>query len=242
MHNGLFTSSVTCPICEKNFTVLKVKSTAYRLIKVDEDLCMYYEDLNPLFYDPWVCEHCGYSEMGAYFDRISELENRALQKLCLNKFLDNQPNPFELTDFHKKVYGFLEILNNEGERDAYSALIAYEILMLNLEARNAPYSAKAKAALRIGWMYRFMEDSKELEYLELAAEHFMKAFETEALEDGKFDGATCAFMVGELYRRVNKLPISLEWFQKALIAAPKSNNPKIQEKIRDQIQVVKRSL
>jgi len=242
MNSGLYSSNVTCPVCGKDFRVLKVKSTAYKLNHVDEDFCMYYDDLNPLFYDPFVCEHCGFTEIGALVDRLPEGEKRKLQKFCLNKFIDDpKKNPFELTDFHKQVYAFMDALSKEGERDIESALMAYKILQTNLEVREAVYSFRAKNALRIAWLYRFIKDPTEDEYLSLAAAYFVKAYETEELEEGKFDAATCAYLIGEMYRRTHNPVVSLEWFGRALVASQNSRVPKINDKIRDQIQVVKMS-
>lgn len=203
---------------------------------------MYYDDLNPLFYDPFVCHHCGYTEIGPLFDRISESEKKKARKLCLTKFIDEVgKNPFELTDFHKKVYTFYDSLMLEGERDIESAIMAYSLLQNVLEAREAVYSSRAKNALRIGWLYRYLRDPIESDYLLLAAEYFIKAYETEELEEGKFDAATCAFLIGEMFRRVHNVSSSLEWFGRALIAAQTSKVPKIGDRIRDQIQVVKSS-
>lgn len=240
MNSGLYRANVTCPICERSFPAVKVKATAYQLDHTDEDFCMHYTDLNPLLYEPWICDNCGYTEFGVSYDKISEIEKRKLQSFCLNKFVDD-PNrsPFELTDFHKRVYGLFDRIGTEGERDNVSGIEAFKLLLSVLEARNAPYSARAKAVLRIAWIYRFMGDPLEMEHMATAAEYFSKAFETEDLEDGKFDSATCAYMVGEIERRLGKKTEAVEWFGRALIAAQKSDNKTIAAKTRDQIQEAK---
>lgn len=243
MHSGLYSSNVTCPVCGKEFTVLKVKSTAYKLNHVDEDFCMYYDDLNPLYYDPYVCKNCGFTEIGPLFDRVPEVEKRKLRKLCLTKFVDDpQKNPFELTDFHKLVYSFWdEVEACDGERDIEMAIKAYKILQTNLEVREAIYSTRAKNALRIAWLYRYIKEQPEYDFMTMAATFFIKAYEMEELEEGKFDAATCAYLIGEMYRRTFKPVLALEWFGRALIASQTSKVPKINDKIRDQIQVVKSS-
>ena len=241
MNSGLFTAAVVCPICEKEFTVLKVRSTAYNLDHSDEDFCMHYTDLNPLLYEPWICTHCGYAEFGVYFDKLSSSERSKLEKLCLMKFVEEPAkNPFELTAYHKQVYAFLETLNSEGVRDNASGIEAFKILLNSQEIRNSPYSSKAKVATRIGWIYRFMKDPKELEYLEMAADFYAKAYESESLDDGKFDSATCAYMAGEMNRRVGKSKEAIEWFRNAMTASKTSENPKIVDKIRNQMDEAKR--
>lgn len=240
MHNALYVSQVACPICEKNFPVIKIKTAGYKLAHTDEDFCMHFADLNPLIYEVWICNHCGHAEFGTIFEKITVLEKIRLQPFCLTKFIDVPgKNPFELTTYHKAVYNFFDMLSSDGDRDETAAIESYKILLLNLEARLAPDSLKAKAVVRIGWLYRMMADPKELEYLVKAADYFASAFEKENLESGKFDAATCAYMAGELYRRSEDLTKAQDWFRKALTEAQSSDNKAIAEKVRNQIQVTK---
>lgn len=240
MHSELYTSTVPCPICEKNFSVVKAKTAAYKLDHTDEDFCMHYRDLNPLVYDVWICEHCGYAEFGASFDKISVLDKAKVRRICLKKFTDDPyRSPFELSDYHNRAYHFFDKLSPEGERDNYAGIESFEILLLLMEARKAPDSEKAKALLRIGWLYRFMNEPTEAKYLLMAADLFANAFEVENLESGQFDSATCAYMAGELYRRVNDGPKASEWLRRALTAAQKADNKVILAKARDQMQLVK---
>ncbi|PKM94413.1 MAG: hypothetical protein CVU84_10100 [Firmicutes bacterium HGW-Firmicutes-1] len=242
MDNGLYSVLTTCPICEKSFNVVKVKSSAFKLDRVDEDFCMHYKEINPLLYDPWICEHCGYAGYESNFAALSGPEIEALKKLCLDKFTqDPSKNPFELAEFHKKVYKYLDSLNSNGERDLLTALEAFEILILALEARNAPSSLKAKTLMRIGWIYRFMENPKELEYLKEAANCFINAYQMEPLPIGKFDYVTCAYLIGELNRRAGNLKEAMHWFGQVLRLPQTSETSKIFENTRDQIQLVKRS-
>lgn len=242
MDSELYYVLTTCPICEKSFNVIKVKSSAVKLERVDEDFCMHYKSLNPSLYDPWICEHCGYAGFESSFDTLTETELCALKKLCLMKFTDDPTkNPFELTDFHKKIYHYLDSLGSDGERDHLSALEALEILSLTLEARNAPSSLKARAALRIGWLYRITNDTKELDYLKEAANLYANAYQVEDLPIGKFDCATCAYLIGELNRRGGNLKEAIEWFGQVL-RLPKTPEISIAiQKTHNQIQLIKTS-
>lgn len=240
MLSELYVSQVVCPICEKTFPVIKIKTSGFKLDHADEDFCMHYRDLNPLLYEVWICKHCGHAEFGVNFDKISPLDKMRIAPFCLTKFVsDSDKNPFELTPYHKAVYGFFDMLTEDGDRTNQAAIESYKILMLNLEARKAPDSLKAKAAVRIGWMYRMMQDEAEFGYLEIAADYFASAFEKESMDSGKFDAATCAYMAGELYRRVDHNEKALDWFRKALTVAQSTDNKAIAEKVRDQIQVAK---
>lgn len=240
MHNDLYISSVACPICEKNFSVVKAKTSAYKLDHTDEDFCMHYRELNPLFYEVWICEHCGFADFGHAFEKVLPLEKMKLRKLLLKKFTDDpSKSPFELTDYHKRAFAFFDKLKADGERDHYNGIESFEILLTSMEARKSPDSEKAKALLRIGWIYRFLNEPTEARYLLMAADLFASAFEVESFESGKFDSPTCAYMAGELYRRVNDGPKATEWFRRAMTAAQKEDNKGILAKVRDQMHLVK---
>lgn len=240
MHNDLYISQVTCPICEREFPVIKIKTSGYKLDHTDEDFCMHYVEVNPLIYEVWICKHCGHSEFATIFDKITVLEKIRLQPFCLTKFIDVPgKNPFILTDYHKAVYDFFDSLSADGDRTVAAAIESYKILLLNLDARKAPDSLKAKAVVRIAWLYRMMKDPREIEYLQIAADYFASAFVKESMDSGKFDAATCAYMAGELYRRANDISNAQDWFRKALTEAQNSDNKSIAAKTRDQIQLAK---
>jgi len=242
LNDGLYTVSTRCPVCEENFDVTKVKTAASKLDHVDEDLCMHYTGIDPMLYEPWICPHCGYGGFGGSFDRLSENEIVNQRKLCLMKFTqDPEKNPFELSDFHKQVYHYNEVQSSDGERDYAIALEAFKILFANLEFRHVPNSLRARALLRIAWLYRFMNDPQEIEYLQEAANCFAEAYSLEVFPIGTFDYATCAYLIGELNRRIDKRKEALDWFGKVLALPPASSNPRIVEKTRDQIFAIKNS-
>lgn len=238
MNNGLYPVSVTCPICTSAFTAVNVEVSLYKPDYSDEDFCIHYTEINPLVYEPVICERCGYADFIDTFGTVTEKEKGLFQTFYVNKFTDDpEKNPFELSEYYKCLYGFFDMLGIEGERDVHAGLEAFKILLLNMEARNAPYLSRAKATLRIGWLYRMMGNPLEMEYLETAAGHFAKAFKEETFDDGNFDSATCAYLVGELNRRTNKTSVAMEWFETALNSASTGDNPGIAMKIREQMKL-----
>jgi uncharacterized protein len=231
LDSGLFTSGVSCPVCDESFVVVKVKSSAIRLERLDEDFCAHYSTLNPLLYEPFVCPHCGYAGYGSSFPNLSEVDKKKLQQVCLSKFTeDPDKNPFELTDFHKQVYQYMKLLKNEGERDYNAAIAAYKILVSNLTITNAPFSVMAKTLLKIGWIHRLMEDPKEMEYLAEAERFFSKSYIAEDLGVGT---VTIAFLLGELNRRLGNLKEALGWFSKVITSPKSEQTAKLIEKARD---------
>jgi len=241
LEEGLYNAKVVCPICEKEVVTTRVKTAAVRLSSSDEDFCMHYEGLDPMLYDVWVCKYCGFTEFGVYFDKVAESEMKLLKELCLNRFTDDlTKEPFELTEFHKRVYAYFDLLGEDGERDHQAAIEAFKLLLTIQEVTNAPFSSRAKAAVRIGWIYRMLGDEQEMKYLEMAAAYFTEAFASETFSGGGLDSETCAYIIGELNRRVGKTGEAIEWFGKALRIAQENKNQKISNMIREQIQVAKK--
>lgn len=241
MEDGLYNASVVCPICEKEFMTTRVKTTAVRLASSDDDYCQHYVGLNPMLYGAWVCDYCGYTDFVAYFEHVTVTEKKLLQKLCLNRFTDDlNKEPFDLSEFHERVYAYFDTLGKEGERDSQSALLAYKLLLTIQEVRKASFSNRAKAALRVGWIYRILEDDEEIKYLEIAAKYFTEAFSTETFKEGGMDSETCAYMIGELNRRIGNIGKAIEWYGKTLRITQETKNKKISNRVREQIQLIKK--
>ncbi|MDA3846005.1 MAG: DUF2225 domain-containing protein [Vallitaleaceae bacterium] len=241
MDDGLYKAAIVCPVCENKFTTTRVRILAVKVESSDEDFCVHYEGLDPMLYEPWVCEYCGYTEFGIYFEKVNDNEKEVLKKLCLQKFTDDLTRePFDLSEFHEKVYAYFDMLGEDGERDYGSAIEVYKLLLWIQEVRNAPFSIRAKAALRIGWIYRMLGGEQEIQYLAMAAEYFTQAFEVEAFDDGGMDSETCAYMIGELNRRTGNVVKAIEWYGKALKISQENKNEKISNMIREQILLAKK--
>lgn len=71
MDSSLYEKQIKCPVCTKDFNVTKVKAKTSKMLKRDSDLCVHYEGINPIVYDVWVCQNCGYSAQGDKFEQIS---------------------------------------------------------------------------------------------------------------------------------------------------------------------------
>jgi uncharacterized protein (DUF2225 family) len=241
MTEGLYKVSLTCPICEENFDGIKVKSTVLRIDHSDEDFCMHYKGINPLFYDTFVCNHCGYADSVKSFGTLTAVEVERLEKLCLDKFTDDpKKDPFELTDFHKKVFSFFTKINHDGTRDMQHAISSFEILEDNLHARKAAPKYLASSSLRLAWLYRILKDDTELEYLKKAIDYYEEHYQTlgGSSKEGT-ESETCAYLIGELNRRINNFDKALLWFGRLISMPKRPETAKIVEKAREQKELIK---
>jgi len=195
----IYNSTVTCPVCDKQIKVTKVRSKFVKLIKQDEDFCPYYEQTNPIFYEAWICGNCGYAAHSTVFNDATGNDQKAV--------LDKLKGKWNKRDF-------------SGERDIAKALEAFKIVLYNLQIRSGSFSEFAKICLRIAWLYRYKgEWVNEYKFLSFSLDYYKKAFTGEHLTNGKIDEYTCMYIIGELARRIGNNEEALQWFGKLISAS-----------------------
>lgn len=218
MNELLYNKKVKCPCCEKEIEVTKVKTKGVKVKSRDTDMCVTYDGLNVLYYDVWVCENCGYAALQDKFEGLF-LKDVAPIKNAISKH------------WVKRSFA--------GERDNEHAIEAFKLALLTLKVRNAKASELAKVCLRIAWLYREVEDPKEIEFLTFALNAYNEAYSKERFPLDKLDEVTCMYIIAELFRRVGKLEDAIQWFSRIVSSSMARNNPKIIEMARDQFQLAK---
>ncbi len=221
MNELIYNKKITCPVCNKEIEVTKVKTRGCKVKSRDTDMCVHYDGINVLFYDVWVCENCGYAALQDKFEGIFTRD--------ISTIRDKISNQWTRRSF-------------TGERDVENAIEAFKLALLNLKVRNAKNSEVAKVCLRIAWLYRFKEDPKEIEFLNFALTAYNEAYQKERFPLDKLDEVTCMYIIAELFRRVGKLDDSILWFSRIVSSAEARRNPKLIDMARDQYQLAKDQL
>ena len=221
MNQFLYNKEVTCPVCSKKINVTKVKSKGSKVSKRDTDFCVFYEGINPLFYDVWVCENCGYAAQSERFEEIPTKD----AKLILQKLTPR---------WNKRSFA--------GERSIDTAIETFKLLLFNLQLRGAKSSEYARACIRIAWLYRMKNDEKEQEFLIFALKHYTDTYEKENFPVDKLDEYTCLYIIGELNRRAGKYEEAVKWLSRLMSSPDARKNPGLIDTARDQFQLVKDQL
>lgn len=222
MNEFLYSKQIDCPVCLHRFNVTKVKSRGCKVDKRDSDFCVHYETINPLFYDAWVCEHCGYAAQSDKFFNISHRECDALKGKLMPKW---------------KGRSF------EGERTIDAALEAFKLILISHQIREINASELAKVCMRIAWLYRVKgEEEKELEFVEYALKYYTQTYETESFPADKLDEETCTYMIAELNFRAGNYEEAVKWFSRLIGSAEARKNSMLMEAARNQFQLVKQKL
>jgi len=218
MEEGLYNVKITCPVCSKDIEVTKVKSKACKISSRDSDFCVYYEGLNPIFYDIWVCEYCGYAAQQERFESISSKEASLILRELTPRWVQRSFN---------------------GERTVDAAIEAFKLALYNLQLVKGKSSDIAKICVRLAWMYRLKTDQRETEFLKFALKAYMETFEKENLPVDKLDQNTCMYMIGELSRRTGDIEEAVKWFSRLISSPDARKNQVLMENVREQYHLAK---
>lgn len=221
MEDALYNKRVICPVCSKEFDVTKVKSKACKVVSRDSDFCVHYEGINPIFYDVWICEFCGYAAQAEKFEEIPSRDAEIILKNIAPRW-------------NKRSFA--------GERTVDSALEAFKLALLNLQIRKAKSSEIARICLRIAWLYRINKDEREKDFLQFALKHYNDTYQRETFPVDKLDEYTCLYIIAELFRRVGNYDEAVKWFSR-LVGSPEARkNASLIEAAREQFHLAKEQL
>ncbi len=221
MDEYLYLKEIECPVCRRKFSATKVKARGCKVDKRDSDFCVHYVGINPLYYDAWVCDYCGYAAQADKFLDISYKEADLIKKTITPKW---------------KQRSF------EGERSIDTAIEAFKLVLLNHQVRGVKASELAKVCMRIAWLYRFKKDERENEFIKFALKYYTETFEKERFPADKLDENTCIYMIAELNFRIENYEDSVKWFSRLISSPEARKNPALIEAARDQFQLVKEKL
>lgn len=191
----LYNKDVKCPVCYTAFKINKVRGRKLRIIKKHDDLYVNYEDINPIFYSVWVCPGCGYSTTEKEFYEIRKAQIPIIEE-SIKK------------NWNKKDYN--------RERTAKEAESTYKLAILTGQLLSKPKGYMGELCLKLAWIYRDMENSKEIEYLQNALNFFEAAYQHERLPVASLDELTMTYLVGELHRRLGSYAKAIHWYNKTL--------------------------
>ncbi|MFZ5989023.1 MAG: DUF2225 domain-containing protein [Bacillota bacterium] len=218
MSDFLYSKSIVCPVCKGKIDVTKVKAKECVVSSRDTDFCIYYENINPIFYDVWVCEHCGYAAQGDKFESLSANEAKVIKESITPLW---SPRKFC------------------GERSIDKAQEAFKLALYNLHKISGKASDFAKVCIRIAWLYRLQKDEREIEFLKHALKYYYETYEKEDFPVGKLDEVTCMYMIAELNRRIGDYEQAMSWFSRVISSSDAKNNKILMENAREQYHLTK---
>lgn len=213
MSEALYEKNNKCIICNNSFSSKRLRATACRIDKREEDFYTSYKGHNPMHYEILVCPHCGYAATQTSFDSLSAKEISDIKEMLSGKVIGRS---------------FC------GERTVNDALDSFKLALFMAKSRDAKNSVIAGLSLKLAWIYREMKDAKENDFLEYALEQYKHAYDKESLPLGNLDEISVQYLIGELSRRLDKYKEAVFWFNKAVSNPDRANNPRIEKMAREQ--------
>lgn len=213
MDNALYSKKVTCPICGKDFSSMKAKVNACKVDKKDEDFCTHYVNINPMYYEIFVCPFCAYAAPENSFKELTDVEIKLLK------------DAFSARTVARSFC---------TERNLNDAMATVKLAIHTAELRKAKASTLAGLCLKLAWLYRFAGDKQEEVFLKYALDNYMEAFDKEGLPIGNLDEISMLYLLGELNRRLGLYKEAVVWFGKAVSSPGRKDNPRIERQAREQ--------
>lgn len=187
---ALYDKTYECPICYTEFTTKAIRSGSNKVVSTDSDLYSHYDVVNPIIYDVILC-NCGYAAISKVFN---EIRHRQIEWIK-----DGVTSKYQFTYYP-------EVLTEE------EAVPRYKLALLNAKVKQAPIGEKAYLCLKIGWLYRDLEDKEnERLFLGFALKYFLEAFSTESFPIFELDELTTMYLIAELSRKAGDFDTALKW-------------------------------
>ncbi len=224
----LLKKTFTCPVCDKSFKDLSVKSGRARLVSMKDDLRPVYENFEPLKYEAVVCPICGYAAMNRYMMPLTQSQRKEVRDKIAQTFSG-------------KIV----------EKDTYTYDEAIERVTLALASaivKRAKPSEKAYICLKGGWLCNaYLEtldpddvkqellreelQDKAKEFMDNAYEGFLTAIQEENYPIGGMDEMTLNYLLAVMSMERGKYDISSRMV--AAILQSHSASARIKDKARD---------
>ena len=226
----LLSRTVSCPVCEKNFSVLTVKNGRLRRKEPDFDLRPKFEHIDTNKYDVTSCPRCGYTAMNRYFTHITTGQIRLVREGVCSRFQQEK----EQISMSEYTYP--------------QAVERCKLALFNAVIKRSRASEKAYICLKLSWIYRgWMESMTEDElsdeellascrkeeslYYEQAFDGFVKAVASESFPMCGMDESTLNLMLANMAFRLEKTDIASKLVSSILVS--RTASAKVKDRARD---------
>jgi hypothetical protein len=209
----LYDKRINCPICNNEFLTKKVRFSKLKLIKKDADFLSYYENINPLIYNIFVCPNCGYAATEDRYEKVPDKDRQIILDEISSKW-------------NKRSYGDIRDIDNGIESQKLALYIGELLEYKKLEL--------ASLCLNIAWLYRIKEEEEEYRFLELAKEFYEFSYYNEGFVSTNMGQLKLAYLIGELNRQLGNKEDALKWFNVVISDSGLKSNKVLEKLVREQ--------
>ncbi|MFJ8263320.1 DUF2225 domain-containing protein [Rummeliibacillus sp. NPDC094406] len=212
-----YEKQIECIHCKNKFKSMKVRTNFVKIKESDSDFRPIYEnDVNPLLYNVFVCEHCGFSFTEDFTKYFAPGVKEVIDENITSHWI---PHSFS------------------GERTISGALQAYKLALVCGDLKKEKHIALAGLALRTAWLYRAIgNEEQEKRFMKISREQYIDAYSTEDYADTSMSEIRVIYLIAELSRRLGDREQAIRYFSRVIEKQGSSNETKIIEMAKDQWQ------
>ncbi|AWE08442.1 DUF2225 domain-containing protein [Lysinibacillus sp. 2017] len=216
-----YEKNVDCMHCKKSFPTLKVRSKSIKIEHTETDFQPIYTDdlVNALYYNVFVCQHCGFSFTEDFNKYFAPGVKEILEAQVCNNWIPH---------------------NFNGERSIFDAIQAYKLAFLCATIKKEKYVITSGLALRLAWLYRSLKNvGQEKRFLTLARDHYMESFSTEDYASTQMSGVRIMYMIAELSRRLEDYENATRFFSRVIESQRTGGEAKLVDMAKEQWELVR---
>ena len=180
----IFSKDITCPICDKSFSGIRIRESRLIAKEVRNDSRIIYKDFEPLWYYIWVCPNCLFAYPHKQFSKLS---HRIKEKV--SKAKGDAP-----------LQGIFKF---SPQRTLNEVILSYYLTLHTYEQLKTPIQQLGNLWLRLVWIY---EDADCREWVQWAAEKALACFEEAIVSNWRSEtGYQKLYVImAELYIRLGR--------------------------------------
>lgn len=182
-----YEKTITCIYCKEDFPTAKLRSKFVRVKKHESDFQPVYvnPDVNGIYYNVFVCEHCGFSFTEDFSRYFVPGTKQVIQSQIVERFVRRSYN---------------------GERTVFQALEAYKLALVCGNLKKEKNVVLAGLAMRIAWLYRSLSnEGQEQRFMKMARDYYIASYTTGDYSSTQMSEFRVSYMIGELSRRIGDI-------------------------------------
>ena len=210
-----YQKDIECLHCKKKFKSTKVRSKFIKAVSHNSDFQPIYEnkEVNPLLYNIFVCEHCGFSFTDDFTKYFAPGVKEIIQEQIASKWT---PRSFG------------------NERTIEEGIMTYKLGILSGTLKKEKFVSIAGLALRTAWLFRLQNKQKEeIRFMEIARDRYADSYLNDDYNGTQMSESRMLYLIAELSRKIGDIEYATRYFSKVIEKQNSSIEPTIIEMAKD---------
>lgn len=216
-----YQKDIECLHCKQKFKTTKIRSKFIKVESHHTDFQPIYEnkEINPLLYNIFVCEHCGFSFTDDFTKYFAPGVKEIIQEQISSKWVP-------------RTYS--------NERSIEEGIMTYKLGILSGTLKKEKFVNMAGLALRTAWLYRLQDkQEEEIRFLEMARNRYAESYSNDDYNGTQMSESRMLYLIAELSRKIGDIEYATRYFSKVIEKQNSSLEPTIVEMAKDRWQEIR---